>query len=61
MQGEEDQCLALLFPLLVVKLSDLDDRRGDAEGWPTPTGGRSHRQDLTSVTTQKADVIVFSV
>lgn len=53
--------MALLFRLLVVKLSDLDDRRGDAEGRPTPTGGRSHRQDLTSVTTQKADVTLFSI
>lgn len=61
MQGDEDQGLALLFRLLVVKLSDLDDRRGDAEGRPTPTGGRSHRQDLTSVTTQKADVTLFSI
>ena len=60
MQGQEDQWLDLLFPLLVVKLSDLDNWRGNAEGWPTPTGGRAHWQDLTSVTTQSADVDVQS-
>lgn len=56
MHGEEDQRLALLFPLPMEGLGDLDDRGGDAEGRPTPTGGRWHWQDLTSVTTQRADV-----
>lgn len=60
MHGEEDQCLALLFPLLMEGLSDLDDRGGDAEGRPTPTGGHWHWQDLTSVTTQRADVSVLA-
>lgn len=53
--------MALLFPLPMEGLSDLDDRGGDAEGRPTPTGGHWHWQDLTSVTTQRADVRVFRV
>lgn len=61
MQGGEDQRLALRFPLPMEGLGDLDDRGGDAEGRPTPTGGHRHWQDLTSVTTQRADVRVFSV
>lgn len=47
-EGEqEDQCSLLVFQLLVVKLSDLDDRRRAAERRPTPTGRGSHRLDLT--------------
>lgn len=43
----EAQCSLLMFQLLVVKLSDLDDRRRSAERRPTPTGRGSHRLDLT--------------
>lgn len=53
--------MASLFPLLVAKLSDLDNRRGNAEGRPTPTGGRSHWQDLTSVTTHTQQMWMFRV
>lgn len=40
----------LLLQLLVVKLCDLDDRRGDAERGPAPTGRGSHRLDFTPFT-----------
>lgn len=42
------RCLSLVLQLLVEELSDLDDRRRRAEWRPAPTGGGSHRLDLTS-------------
>lgn len=50
---EEDQCLLLMFQLLVVKLSDLDDWRRGAERRPAPTGGGSHRLDLAPATRER--------
>lgn len=58
MRGEEDQQRGLLFPLPVVKLGDLDDGRGGAEGRAAPADGRSRWQDLTSVR-HRADVELF--
>lgn len=50
---EEGQWSLLLFQLLVVKLSDLDDWRRDAERRPTPTGRGSYRVDLTPVSRER--------
>lgn len=45
--------MVLFFQLLVVELSDLDDRRGDAKRRPTPTGRGSYQFDLTPVTRER--------
>lgn len=45
--------MVLFFQLLVVELSDLDDRRGDAKRWPTPAGRGSHQFDLAPVTRER--------
>lgn len=37
----------------MVNLGDLDDRRRDAEGRPTPTGRGSYGLDLTPVTRER--------
>ena len=55
-EDEEEQCWLLVFQLLLVQLSDLDDRRRGAERWPTPTGRGSHRLDLAPATGEREEI-----